>query len=154
DPFRTDVLALLKPLTSRRRPRTTLRFPLHGTWNVSADSTHHHEKKAYAIFAVDLLGVDDQGRDHTGDGKKLEDWIGWGKPTLACADGVVAEVREGNPDNPVGKIGTEHNGVSITHESGEQTWYLHCMKGSITVKVGDRVKAGDAIGKIGNSGAS
>lgn len=154
DPFRADVIALLKPITSRRRPRTVLKFPSKGAWNVSSDPTHHHEKKAYALFALDFIGVDEQGRDHTGDGKKVEDWCGWGRPILACADGVVAEVREGHPDNPINKIGTEHNGVSITHESGEQTWYLHCMKGSITVKVGDKVKAGDVLGKVGNSGAS
>ena len=33
-------------------------------------------------------------------------------------------------------------------------WYAHLRQGSITVKVGDAVKAGAPIGKLGNTGPS
>ena len=69
----------------------------------------------------------------------------------------MTEVREGFPDNEVGKIGDraeKHNGVSIDHGEGEYSWYVHAKKGSIKVKQGDVVKQGQLLGTVGNSGGS
>ncbi len=46
------------------------------------------------------------------------------------------------------------NGVRIAHEDGYTTQYCHLKKGSITVKAGDDVKAGQTLGMIGLSGAT
>jgi len=42
--------------------------------------------------------------------------------------------------------------VWITHPNGIETRYLHLMPGSILVKKGDAVAAGQQIAKVGNSG--
>jgi hypothetical protein len=156
DAYDKTVLAYLRPITDRRNPKTRLAFPLRGRWKASSDPTHHHEAKAFAVYAVDLYG-DVDGRPWKGDGKNLEDHYAWGQPIYACADGTVVDVREGFPDNPInqaeGKF-EKHNGVYILHSNGEASWYLHTQKGSITVKKNDHVKRGDLIAKVGNSGGS
>lgn len=82
-----------------------------------------------------------------------------GVAVKAVADGVVlgtrntvddASIRDANaPDVRGRECG---NGVRIDHAQGYTTQSCHLMKGSITVRTGQLVKAGDVIGKIGLSG--
>ena len=44
------------------------------------------------------------------------------------------------------------NCVIIDHGNSEYSVMMHMQPGSVTVKVGDRVVAGQVIGKLGNSG--
>jgi murein DD-endopeptidase MepM/ murein hydrolase activator NlpD len=49
--------------------------------------------------------------------------------------------------------GTEcGNAVVIGHEGGLETQYCHMARGSVAVRPGDTVKAGQRIGRIGLSG--
>ena len=82
-----------------------------------------------------------------------------GVPVLAAAPGKVARLRDGVPDvsvrgRPPGPIDSQEcgNGVVIGHEDGWETQYCHMRQGSVRVKVGDVVKAGDPIGLVGLSG--
>lgn len=78
---------------------------------------------------------------------------------VASASGVVAGVRDGEPDINVKQRGKAAlkgkdagNGVRIEHGDGWSTQYSHLMLGSIRVRPGQRVKAGDVLGLIGLSG--
>ncbi len=66
-----------------------------------------------------------------------------GTPIYATADGIVsrAETAPG-----YGKL------VVVDHGYGYRTYYAHNSK--IYVKVGQRIKRGDKIAAIGNTGAS
>ena len=81
-----------------------------------------------------------------------------GIPILAAADGVVLRLRDGVNDTtlPLDKssfVGKEcGNGLIINHSNGWQSQYCHLQKNSITVKVGETVKAGNPIGLLGMSG--
>lgn len=85
-----------------------------------------------------------------------------GVAVLAAADGVVTGTRNTVTDRKPGQSYDEYmkkvsgkdcgNGVMLIHESGHETYYCHMKKGSIVVKTGDRVKAGDLLGSIGMSG--
>ena len=82
-----------------------------------------------------------------------------GVPVLASAPGKVLRLRDGVPDvsvrgRPPGPIDAQEcgNGVAIGHADGWETQYCHMRQGSVRVKVGDTVKAGDAIGLVGLSG--
>jgi murein DD-endopeptidase MepM/ murein hydrolase activator NlpD len=44
------------------------------------------------------------------------------------------------------------NCVIIDHGNSEYSVMMHMQQGSVTVKIGDRVTAGEIIGKLGNSG--
>jgi len=82
-----------------------------------------------------------------------------GVAVLAAADGRVLRLRDGVDDVSVRSTGTGAvegrecgNGVVIGHEGGFETQYCHLANGSISVKPGERVKAGAAIGQVGLSG--
>jgi hypothetical protein len=82
-----------------------------------------------------------------------------GVPVLAAAAGKVARLRDGVPDisvrgRPPGPIDSQEcgNGVVVSHGDGWETQYCHMRRGSVRVKVGDMVKAGDPLGLVGLSG--
>jgi len=82
-----------------------------------------------------------------------------GVAVTAAADGVVRATREGMADVSVRKIGQDAirgrfagNAVVLTHPGGWETQYSHLKLGSVRVRKGERVRAGDVIGEIGLSG--
>lgn len=72
---------------------------------------------------------------------------------IAVADGEVVYVQDGVPGYD-DEVYTAGNFVRIKHESGVYSRYLHLVNGSIKVKVGQKVKAGAALGTEGNTGYS
>jgi peptidase M23-like protein len=82
-----------------------------------------------------------------------------GVEVLASAAGSVIAIRDGVDDVSVRTVGKAAvagkecgNGVVIAHGNGWQTQYCHMAKGSVRVKIGGRVAAGDPIGLVGLSG--
>ncbi len=82
-----------------------------------------------------------------------------GVAVLAAADGRVKGARDGMADVSVRDIdkaqidGREAgNGVVLAHPGGWETQYSHLLKGSVTVRPGDRVTRGQVLGLIGLSG--
>lgn len=69
-----------------------------------------------------------------------------GKPIVAAAAGVV-EIA-GSTGNSYGQQ------VLINHGNGVKTRYAHCVTGSIRVRAGQRVTAGQQIASIGSTGNS
>ena len=76
-----------------------------------------------------------------------------GVPVRASAAGEVLRVRDGTADQAEPAGGQEcGNGIVIDHGWGWTTQYCHLRRGSVAVKPGQRVAAGDIIGMIGQSG--
>lgn len=82
-----------------------------------------------------------------------------GVDVVAAADGKVLRVRDGMEDVSITGRGRESventecgNGALVDHGNGWQTQYCHMAKGSLSVKPGDALKAGDRIGQVGLSG--
>ena len=117
--------------------------------------------------------------------KDPKNWIVYGKPFYAMADGVIIGCWRNAPNNPVvggrhpqyqkGFIGGGGNSLWILHDDGTKALYAHAIpktipsslcpnnrelfkvkngKGETDVKNGVRVKAGQLLGRIGNSGNS
>ena len=64
-------------------------------------------------------------------------------------------VEDGVPENVPGTRGRAGgNGLMIDHGFGEYSSMWHMIPGSLRVKVGDRVEAGQRLGRAGNSGRS
>ena len=74
-----------------------------------------------------------------------------GTPILASRSGMVVKTenhQSGRGNNPSG------NYVRILHDDGTMGVYLHLMRGSVSVREGQRVEAGTAIARSGNTGNS
>jgi len=141
--------------------QTKLSLPFRGRWLVfwggdTRDLNRHHDVPNQR-YAFDFVIVDERGKTHKGEGRSNKEYYAFGKEVLAPADGTVTEVIEGVRDNvprsmnPYSALG---NAVFIQHRKHEVSVLAHFKRGSIRVKVGDKVKRGQVIGLCGNSGNS
>src|SRR5262249_12811520 len=118
-------------------------------------------------FAIDLRGLDENYAEQTNKAGENASAAGWGREILAPAAGTVVYARNDVPTNPrPGEapdsnwykalhdpvMAVAGNCVIIDHGNSEFSVLMHMQPGSVTVKVGDRVTAGQLIGKLGNSG--
>lgn len=114
-------------------------------------------------YAVDWLQFGPDGRLFQESPEKNENWYCYGADILAVAAGVVVGVQDGIIENvPLSeKMAVEinlqsapGNYVMIDHGGEHYALYAHMLPGSITVQEGERVVAGQVIGRLGNSGNS
>jgi hypothetical protein len=119
-------------------------------------------------FAIDWIKLNDQGETYSGDKTRNESYVSYGSAVYAVADGTVTStldtVEAGTPgtlpaDDPVlGPQLTIENvdGNNIILDLGGGVWamYAHLLKGSLLVEPGDRVRAGQKIAELGNTGNS
>ncbi len=82
-----------------------------------------------------------------------------GVNVLAADAGRVSRTRDGVSDVSFRDAGREFikgrecgNGVVIDHPDGWQTQYCHLKEGTVSVRVGDPVSAGQPVGQVGMSG--
>lgn len=80
-----------------------------------------------------------------------------GVAVLAAADGTVLRVRDGEPDlsstgRAVPPDRMAGNGIVVRHADGLETQYSHLRRGSLKVRPGDKVTAGQAMAMVGLSG--
>jgi murein DD-endopeptidase MepM/ murein hydrolase activator NlpD len=144
--------------------KTELSLPFKGVWtatNATPGSNNGHYLNPNQRFAVDFqISVDvENGKrsNHQGDGSKNADYYAYGQDILAPADGVVVAVVDGVPENPPGLTDIYYrfgNAITISFGNGEYGLLAHLVPGSAKVRVGDRVKRGQAVARCGNSGNS
>jgi hypothetical protein len=149
--------------------KTELRFPFRGPALVVQGWINDGGHSAYANqFAIDVLGLDANYAPQTNDNDENTSYAGWDREILAPAAGTVIYARNDVPNNPNANgpderlYGSQHdpvlavagNCVVIDHGNSEFSVMMHMRQGSVVVKVGDRVKQGDVVGHLGNSGDS
>jgi hypothetical protein len=140
---------------------TKLSLPFKGKWLVfwggdTKELNQHHDAPNQR-FAFDFLGADEQGKTRKGKDQVNEDYFAFGREVLAPADGNVTDVINGVRDNVPGSMNPYSalgNAVFIQHREHEVSVLAHLKLGSITVKVGNKVKRGQVIALCGNSGNS
>jgi hypothetical protein len=113
-------------------------------------------------YSYDLVRVDAEGRRVVGDPARNENHLSFGLPVRAPAAGVVVAVESARTDD--GKFDPATfkerpnlvlgNHVVIRHADGTFSALGHLKQGSVTVKVGEIVKAGQVVAAVGNSGTS
>lgn len=112
-------------------------------------------------FATDFMKLDKQGYLVHGDSSIPSNWICYDEKVLAVANGTIVSVLDGLPDQNPGTMPdpktitmTTYTGNHVILRVNEEVYafYAHLRNGSIKVKVGDRVKNGDHIANVGNSG--
>jgi hypothetical protein len=114
-------------------------------------------------YAIDWLQIEN-GTTFTGDVRDKRSYHAYGKPVLAVADSTVVTAKDGLPENVPGHNEEFHPAVPITIDTisgntitlklsgGQFAYYFHLQPGSLRVKVGDRVRRGQILARIGNSG--
>ena len=120
------------------------------------------------LYAYDFMTTTSAGLLFKGDPNRKESWLSYGEPIFAPADGLVIEMVSDLPENTFTSTGEAQspsleeakdpmgfgNHVKIRHTDGRVSWLLHMQPNSIRVRVGDHVRAGQLIGKVGFSGDS
>jgi hypothetical protein len=127
----------------------TLQAPFEGQWKAfgtgSWTARNHHLAAKDQWFATDWVRVDGESR---------------GSKILAPVDGLVTYVDNGQPDKPSRPwiqrdvANPAGNYVSLRVKGREDVYVIlaHLEQGSISVWPGQEVRAGDVLGRCGNSG--
>jgi murein DD-endopeptidase len=159
------------PIEVSRREAVVLSPPLRGgPWAAVYDPKldRGHRRVLYAVegaaripgrFAIDWFKLDAQGRSFVGESANVNNSFGYGEPVLAVADAVVASVRDGVAERDgapriAGRDLRDGSGNFLALDLGDGwfAFYEHLKPGSIRVKQGDRVRRGDVLAALGNTG--
>jgi murein DD-endopeptidase MepM/ murein hydrolase activator NlpD len=158
---------------------TMIQAPLRGSKWAAANgpsSTSQHRMAMSVLYgipyfsqryAIDWIQTDQNSKTLHGNPLDLHSYLCYGQPVYAVADAVVTWTKDGLPDGrpEVGKRPADPR-VPITLETiagnhvildlgdGIYAGYAHLQPGSLRVKVGDHIKAGDVLGLVGDSGNS
>ena len=135
-------------------------FPLHGgTYYIAQGGSAHimniHWNSPSQRYALDVLKLNKLGLRASGlypaDAGR---YAIFGAEVLSPCNGVVAAAEDGFVDLSPPERDSEHRaGNYVAIESDGATIYLaHLMKESICVRPGERVYAGQVLGRVGNSG--
>jgi Peptidase family M23 len=112
-------------------------------------------------FAIDWMRLDDRGRLLNGEQDDVRSYSDYGADVLAVADGKVVATLDTLEDQKPGTLpdpatitieNVDGNHVVLDFGSGVFGFYAHLQRGSINVSLGDHVKRGQVLGKLGNTG--
>lgn len=157
-----------------RHPAVRLQPPLRGPgWvamNGCCDEITSHRGSEMAFdgkgyiperFAIDFIQLDKSGKLFEGPGDKNESYPFFGVPVYAGADGRVVGTRDGMAEDVPGPAPTglsiddfAGNHIVLDVGGGNYVLYAHLKTGTVGVKVGDQVKAGQVLARLGNTGNS
>jgi murein DD-endopeptidase MepM/ murein hydrolase activator NlpD len=170
-----DLTIETTPLIVNRKPALVIAPPLRGdNWLAGngPSNTSGHRRALIPVdgkswisqrFAIDWVRLFPDGGTSHGDRADNKNYRAYGEEALAVADGVVSETKDGIPQNVPGPtsravpitmetIGGNH--VILDLGDGIFAFYAHLQPGTLRVKVGDKVKQGQVLGLVGNSGNS
>jgi hypothetical protein len=167
----TTPIVLDLPFRGRWMARNSpaRRVPSHGTHLLGT------------TYAIDFIAVDEHGRSAPLNWRAVlsveppEAFVGFGRPILAPVAGTVVAAHDGEPDHEARRsqfalaayalgqaarvragpdaIAGNHVVVAVA-DGGPYVALVHLRRGSVRVKVGDRVASGAQVGECGNSGNS
>jgi hypothetical protein len=162
--------------TTRRAP-VVIASPLRGSGWIAGNgccdpSTAHRSTVLSAngtyvtpeMFNFDWTQVVN-GALFRGDGSQLSDYFGFGAAVHAVANGTVVATINGRPEvppnasatgNPTVKKPKDFAGNIVVEKIGPGVYaaYAHLQTGSVIVAPGQRLRTGEPIGKLGNTGNS
>ncbi|HYW94355.1 MAG TPA: urea transporter [Bacteroidales bacterium] len=133
------------------------KLPFYGKWTVLQGHNGEYTHKEEWRHAWDFIILDEQGHQFENAGDYPHEYYCFGKSVLAPAPGTITEIIDDQDDNTIGNVNLQNNwGNSVVIKHGEYLYssLSHLKSGSVCVKAGDKVKAGQKVGETGNSGRS
>jgi len=137
-----------------------LRLPIAGTYGkdwllanfFDADAASSRVRDYMGAVGGDAITYD----DHTGVDFELPGFraMDEGVAVVAAAEGVIEETSDQLYDRNRTCVHGRSNEVRIRHANGFATRYMHLRKGSVLVRPGDHVSAGQRLALVGSSGCS
>jgi murein DD-endopeptidase len=136
----------------QRSPQLVLAAPLRGSGWVAANGLSNDSNHRRAViplkgrplipqrFGIDWSKLGPDGRLYHGDPSKNTNFYGYGAEVLAVADAVVVSVNDGLPEN-----------IPTANEKAGPAAGNFIML-DLGVKVGDKVRRGQVLALLGNSG--
>jgi hypothetical protein len=122
-------------------------LPINGTLHVSER------------FAIDFVQLGANGATAQSDPAMNTGFGYFGTDILSVAPGTVVNTQNGLPEQVPGALPADAtlqtaggNFVVVDIGHGRYAFYAHMQPGSLRVKVGDRVRTGTVIGRLGNTG--
>ena len=110
-------------------------------------------------FAIDFVQVQRDGLLFDGPLDENESYPYFGDKIYSATDGKVVRTQDGLPEQTPGSLDPNAtvqtaggNYVVVRADRGHYAFYAHMQPGSLKVKKGDTVKAGQVLGKLGNTG--
>lgn len=173
-----EVVVAGTPVVVHRSAPLVLGAPIRGEGWLAAgglSNTSYHRRAIVAIggkaripqrFAIDWTRIGEDGKPFRGDPVRNSDRYAYGAEVLAVANAVVADVKDGIPDNEGASSVSGKKAVPITLETvggnyvildlgkGNFAFYAHLQPKSIRVRVGQKVRRGQVLALLGNSGNS
>jgi hypothetical protein len=132
--------------------------------------TSYHRRTFFALggkaripqrFAIDRGRIGEDGKLFRGDVSRNSNFYAYGAEVLAVANAVVADVKDGIPENegasgkkavPITLETVGGNYVILELGKGNFAFYGHLQPKSIRVCVGEKVRRGQVLALLGNSG--
>jgi murein DD-endopeptidase MepM/ murein hydrolase activator NlpD len=170
-----EVLTLETQATAVANNALVISPPLRGDRWVAANGPSNNSPHRRALipiagraaiaqrFAIDWVRIDADGKTFHGDPLDNKNYYAYGVDALAVADGVVISVLDGVPTNvpgvnsravPITLENVGGNFVILDIGNGNYAFYAHLQPGSLRVKPGDKVRRGQVVGLVGNTGNS
>ncbi len=178
----SELVSFSEPMPIDRRAPLVIDAPLRGgPWRCGNGFRFGNSHEAiYAAkniarlhvpqrFGCDFSKVDAEGEVLRPSGTpdlSSSQFYGYGADVIAVADGRVVKIEDGIPENvpridgkvimpvPLTDKTVAGNMVALEIGKGQYAFYSHLQPGSLRVKVGDRVRKGQLLGKLGNAGNS
>jgi hypothetical protein len=112
-------------------------------------------------YAIDFVQMTPQGRITNGPSDVLADYPFYGDEVLSATPGVVVGIQDELPDGPIDfellpREAGDAGGNNVVVKTGPHLYafYAHLIPGSIKVGLNQRVRVGQPLGLLGNSGNS
>lgn len=143
-------------------PARELAFPLEGGRFIVGQGggnalLNHHAGHRQQRYAVDIVALNPLGFRASGLlPEQFDAYAIHGAAVTSPCDGQVVEVRDGLPDQVPGDMDPGHPAGNhvLLGCGGMRVLLAHLQEGSIAVSAGDKLAAGEAIGRVGNSGTT
>jgi len=136
------------------------RLPFDGIWYVAAEHgfLDAHKRFLAESFAYDFLQIGANSKIFAREGKSNADYYAYGKKVLAAKAGTAVVARGDIAENTPGETTNVNtpggNVVVIDHGNNQYGYYAHLKPFSIAVRRGAKVREGEVLGEVGNSGDS